>query len=214
MSTHPTPRGRQRRETLLRAATDLFIENGYANTSLDDIIEHAGGSRATIYSAFGGKEGLLQAVIGRFTDEFQEHLDAVDFDHKPLEEGLQLIGREFLQMILSPIALGMFRVTVSEAPRLPEVGRAYYQSGVARVQERLCRYLVARNTAGELCLENPQLATAQFLAMLKADLQIGALMGPCCEPTDEQIEASVAMAVGIFVHGCVGPVDINSTQRQ
>lgn len=214
MSVHPTSRGRQRRETLLREATDLFIENGYANTSLDDIIDRSGGSRATIYSAFGGKEGLLQAVIGRFTDEFQEHLDAVDFDHKPLEQGLQLIGREFLQMILSPIALGMFRVIVAEAPRLPEVGRAYYQSGVARIQDRLCRYLIARSTAGEMCLENPQLATAQFLAMLKADLQIGALMGPCCEPTEEQIEASVAMAVGIFVHGCVGPVNAPADSRK
>ena len=55
----------QRRERIVRAAAPLFLKKGYDNVSIDEIIGVVGGSKATIYAWFGGKEGLFEAVVRR-----------------------------------------------------------------------------------------------------------------------------------------------------
>ena len=52
-----TKRGHERCIALLISATELFLERGYDAVSLDDIVQHAGGSKASIYKYFGNKEG-------------------------------------------------------------------------------------------------------------------------------------------------------------
>src|ERR1700733_4105475 len=52
----------QRRERIVRAAWPLFVKKGYDNVSIDEIIGVVGGSKATIYAWFGGKEGLFEEV--------------------------------------------------------------------------------------------------------------------------------------------------------
>src|SRR5262245_39696811 len=53
----------QRRERIIRLAAPLFLKKGYDNVSIDEIIGVVGGSKATIYAWFGGKEGLFEAVV-------------------------------------------------------------------------------------------------------------------------------------------------------
>jgi AcrR family transcriptional regulator len=59
----PTTRaGRPRRssaEILADAASELFLENGYAKTTVDQIAQRAGVSRATFFNYFAGKADLL-----------------------------------------------------------------------------------------------------------------------------------------------------------
>lgn len=47
---------------LLLSANELFLDKGYDAVSLDDIVQHAGGSKASIYKYFGNKEGLFTAI--------------------------------------------------------------------------------------------------------------------------------------------------------
>ncbi|WP_431972612.1 TetR/AcrR family transcriptional regulator [Nocardia sp. bgisy134] len=51
------------RQILLRAAAELFAENGYRATTFEHIAERSGISRGSIPWHFGNKEGLLKAVI-------------------------------------------------------------------------------------------------------------------------------------------------------
>ena len=53
----------ERRERIARMAWPLFLKKGYDNVSIDEIIGVVGGSKATIYAWFGGKEGLFEAVV-------------------------------------------------------------------------------------------------------------------------------------------------------
>lgn len=57
-----TRRGIERRLALLLSATELFLQNGYDAVSLDDIVQHAGGSKTSIYKYFGNKDGLFTAI--------------------------------------------------------------------------------------------------------------------------------------------------------
>ena len=51
------------REQLVATATDLFLRDGYAATSLDTVADEAGYSKGAIYSNFTGKDELCLAVL-------------------------------------------------------------------------------------------------------------------------------------------------------
>src|SRR6201986_5035879 len=51
------------RERLLQAANELFYEEGVHTVGIDRVIERAGVAKATLYSAFGSKEALIQAYL-------------------------------------------------------------------------------------------------------------------------------------------------------
>ncbi|MFC5826406.1 TetR family transcriptional regulator [Nonomuraea insulae] len=60
---------RQSRELILRAAAELFAEKGYRQTTFADVAERSGISRGSIPWHFGGKEGLLVAVLEHSVQE-------------------------------------------------------------------------------------------------------------------------------------------------
>src|SRR5215468_4284493 len=62
------PRG-ERRAQLLAAATDIFVNNGYHATVMDDIAEHAGVSKPVLYQHFPGKLDLYLALLERHAAE-------------------------------------------------------------------------------------------------------------------------------------------------
>ena len=68
MSTAPTVKQEQSarsKNALIEAATALFAERGYRETSVQAIGERAGLSRGSIFWHFDSKEGLLWAVVER-----------------------------------------------------------------------------------------------------------------------------------------------------
>jgi len=56
---------RRTRQVILDTAQRLFLDNGYASTTVAAIAGRAGVSVETIYKAFGGKAGLVRALYER-----------------------------------------------------------------------------------------------------------------------------------------------------
>jgi AcrR family transcriptional regulator len=54
---------RQTRRAVLDAARDLFLERGYAATTVPEVAANAGVSVETVYKTFGNKPGLVKAVF-------------------------------------------------------------------------------------------------------------------------------------------------------
>lgn len=65
-----------RREELLDAAQQLFLEKGFAATSIDDIASSADVAKGTFYLYFPSKEALLAAIQERFIVAFCSRLEA------------------------------------------------------------------------------------------------------------------------------------------
>jgi AcrR family transcriptional regulator len=61
----PADRGATARERLLKAADELFYAEGINTVGIDRVIEHAGVAKASLYSAFGSKDGLIRAYLMR-----------------------------------------------------------------------------------------------------------------------------------------------------
>src|SRR5689334_16863161 len=56
-------KSRQTRQRILRAANELFVDQGYGSTTLQGIAERAGVAVQTIYFAFGNKPSLLKELV-------------------------------------------------------------------------------------------------------------------------------------------------------
>ena len=52
-----------KRSRVLKAAKELFVENGYSSTSMSQIAEKSGVTQSMIHYYFDSKQGLFQAVI-------------------------------------------------------------------------------------------------------------------------------------------------------
>ena len=64
-STSTTPDRLPARERLLAAADELFYGEGVHTVGIDRVIEQAGVAKATLYSSFGSKEGLIREYLLR-----------------------------------------------------------------------------------------------------------------------------------------------------
>ena len=56
------------RERLLEAARELFYAEGVHRVGIDRVIERAGVAKASLYSTFGSKEGLVRAYLDEYHD--------------------------------------------------------------------------------------------------------------------------------------------------
>src|SRR5437868_14058232 len=64
--------GEQRREQMLRAALEVIVERGYADTRIADVAERAGGSPALVIYYFKTKDQLLTEAIRYSEDSWYE----------------------------------------------------------------------------------------------------------------------------------------------
>ena len=61
-----------RRAQIIEAAIDCFLEHGYTNTSMSDIIKASGLSSGSIYSHFSGKEDILIGAVNERLNNVKE----------------------------------------------------------------------------------------------------------------------------------------------
>ncbi len=74
-------KGEQRKQELLKIAYDLFLSEGYENTSVDTIIEKAGIAKGTYYYYFESKEEMLEEVCMMMIDgETEKAMQIVNAD--------------------------------------------------------------------------------------------------------------------------------------
>src|SRR5260370_34582518 len=67
-----------RREAILQAAKDVFLEQGYELATMDDIAERARTTKRTVYAHFENKEALFGAMAEHSAGMFPDHLGELD----------------------------------------------------------------------------------------------------------------------------------------
>ena len=86
----------QRRSDIVRAASSIFGEKGYEGAQIAEIAKAAEVSLASVYSLFGGKEQLYQAVIEVAAESIREIVfDKVEPVPDPAERLLTLVDSLF-----------------------------------------------------------------------------------------------------------------------
>ncbi|MDT8273185.1 MAG: TetR/AcrR family transcriptional regulator, partial [Desulfomonilia bacterium] len=82
------------RTLIMRSARDLFHRKGFYSTTMEDIAQHSGFDRRTIYNHFKNKEDLFAALISSILTEILRIYDEIQFEHvNPLEKLRNLVFR-------------------------------------------------------------------------------------------------------------------------
>ncbi|MEH7749468.1 TetR/AcrR family transcriptional regulator [Neobacillus drentensis] len=76
---------------VLDKAMKLFWEQGYEKTSLNDLVEHMGIHRRSLYDTFGDKHTLFLKAMDRFRDKVSAELSGEVKRSKSAAEALQFI---------------------------------------------------------------------------------------------------------------------------
>lgn len=63
---------KETRELIINSAVELFIEKGYARTTLEDIVKRIGLTRGAFYWNFKSKKEILDEIIARYENFFRE----------------------------------------------------------------------------------------------------------------------------------------------
>ena len=125
-------------EELLDHALDLFLEKGFAGTSIDAITAAAGMAKRTVYARYGDKENLFKAALSRAIDEWIVPIDRLREQEGPdFEETLMRIGEILVENVLGPAGLRLLRLTNAESVTMPEIAL----ENVRRGTEPTLRYL-------------------------------------------------------------------------
>src|SRR5437660_4311646 len=102
-----------KRQRILRAATEVFAQNGYFNAKVSDIAKAAGVADGTIYLYFDGKEDLLVNIFREHTRNYLQSLER-DLTHARRPEAririairhhLETLGRDRALAIVAQVEL-------------------------------------------------------------------------------------------------------------
>jgi TetR/AcrR family transcriptional repressor of mexJK operon len=187
-----------RRDTILKAARELFLEYGFTCTTMAMIAARLGGSKAMIYSYFRNKEDLFAAHVADFCrDTARDYLNSgVSVDPT---RWLTQVGFEYLQRLFSEQATQMHRVLIAEAQRDPTLGRLFYELGPAKTRAKLQKYLEQIHSRGSLDIPDCKSAAEQFLNMCEGGKYSAFLLRLIDAPNEESIKEQVRRAVDSFL---------------
>ena len=193
------PRDPERCERIMEAARNHFYAHGLERASVDAIAAEAGVSKMTVYSHFGSKVGLFEAVVRERTERVMGGSAGVEaLDPLQPRKALLAVGAQFLALAREEGALGKFRSVYGAAGAQPEASRAFYRQGAERLIGDLTAYLRRAAEAGTLRVPHPRLAADLFLAMFLGDGHIrGLLMLEM--PDDRENKALLREAVRVFM---------------
>jgi len=173
-------------ETVLDRATELFWEQGYAQTSVADLVEATGVHKPSLYRTFGSKDDLFALVLRRYADTRIGFLTEQVAACGPGVEGIH----EFLSAIQSNLAdngarRGCLLIASSSerrgtTPGFEDFGAAYRQAFRAGLQP------LAARAGGSPSVTDQR---AQVLATLLLGLDVTARGGASAPELDETFAA-------------------------
>ncbi|MCB9764669.1 MAG: TetR/AcrR family transcriptional regulator [Alphaproteobacteria bacterium] len=160
------PRAERKRAAILAAAEGAFRERGYHGVSMDGIAERAEVSKRTIYNHFEGKDALFAVIVRRLFDGAHDATRSTYDPTRPVADQLRAVAEGKLRYVLEDRYLGLFRAVFADLARVPALASRVAETA-RREEESLVTLLRAANADGQLQVDDPAQAAAQFWALLK-----------------------------------------------
>jgi AcrR family transcriptional regulator len=193
------PRGNVRRRELAGVAEEVFLETGFADTTMQMIASRAGASKETLYRHFASKEALFAEIMKERAITLAGPGSALG-RHQAPRRALGELGLNLLRMMIYGKAPALFRVVVAETPRTAPLGALFYSAGPGAILDRLTEYLREETARGHLYCRRPGQAARLFLGAVIANHHLLVLVAPPEKPiTDRDLQAHVRAAVALFL---------------
>jgi AcrR family transcriptional regulator len=192
----------QLEDRLLDAAMRLFSRNGFSGTTMEAIAKEAGASTKTVYARYANKAEVVEALNVRLA----ERIAAARAAAAPRPQGMDprdallSIGRTQAHIYDSDEVVGLTRIAISEAHRMPSLVESFikgFQRSVSAIGDQLAGW----EGAGLLTLPGkPDVAARIFVEMVVGTPRIRAVIGRPLSPIE--LDEHVNTAVETFLTGC------------
>jgi len=153
-----TPKGEETRSALLRAASTLFAEQGYHQTSVPDIVRAAGVGHGTFYEYFGSRRAILVELTRQVADVESRlpRLKSQDLAERVRAEIFWYLSDHVEHLELSKV----WHEASNADPEIAETRRRERARRIARVRKGI-------EAAGTRPDIDPEIAAAALTAMLE-----------------------------------------------
>jgi len=193
-------RGLARQQKFLETAEEMFLTQGYASTSVNEVVRLAGGSLVTLYRMFGNKLGLFEAVFRKKTMTFFNELEEGVVWSDDIERSLLGFGEHMQSVILRSDGIAIYRLVLMENNAdQQEIQRIYYKYGPQVAIKMLANYLDKQVDADKVVIQDTYLAAAQFMEMIKGPFVNRLLFGEVI--SEKEVHSALVQGVQIFMKG-------------
>jgi TetR/AcrR family transcriptional repressor of mexJK operon len=170
-ATAETGRSERRRQAIIQAAAEVFLQHGYLGATTDEVAARASVSKQTLYKYFADKQHLFAETILDTTVQVVDGLSSAVAstlqDAQDVRQALRDVANGWVRGLLQPEVLRLRRLVIAEADRFPEVGRAWFDRGFDRALVILGEALRGLADRGLLHnLSDPTLAAYQFAGLV------------------------------------------------
>lgn len=155
----------RKRQSILAAATELFLQRGFLATNMDEVAAIASVSKQTVYTHFGTKEALFLEIVTGMTGEAGDELEgqvADPVDGRAIEGFLLEFAEQQLAIVMTPRLMQLRRLVIGEAERFPELGKRLHAKGPGRSIARLTKNLAHYSESGDVEAEDLRAAASFF----------------------------------------------------
>jgi AcrR family transcriptional regulator len=194
---HPAPLDLlpARRRAILMAAVGVLTEKGYARAGTLEIATRARVSKRELYTEFGSKRGILEALIDSASIEMQMPLTPAEIgDRHALAAVLTAYGVVALTTLTNPYVLAMYRLAIAEAPGNTELGEILDINGRQPNRRALVEIVRRGQAAGFVGPGEPDRLGQEFFGLLMGDLMVWLLLGVSEPPSADDIKARAERA--------------------
>ena len=191
-----------KREQILEGARRVFMKMGYDAASMNDITREAGVSKGTIYVYFQNKEDLFSALVEEERSRMLATMRVSLRRDIPVAQALQSYGVTVSRLLGHSNHIRIMRILLGVIDRMPEPSRQFLSCMPVNSRTILQEYLHQQVDAGNMDIEDCDLAAQQFV-----DLATGGLLKKqlfcqiAHEPEDDEVKRVVSSAVRLFMAG-------------
>jgi TetR/AcrR family transcriptional repressor of mexJK operon len=199
------PRGRPRavseearRDQVIESAFDVFLELGYAGTTMDIVAARCGISKRTLYEAFSSKTELFQAVI---VAHRRTMLDLPrDHDDRPFADALASIFWIDIQPKLERRRRAFIHLVMTEIRQFPEIGDMLRRDGVEESRRLLADWLTLERDRGVIASDDVRSDAGMLMDMIFGGLAIRP-GGPQQRLNRSQRRNYIRRCIDVFLNG-------------
>jgi len=200
--TRPTrgrPRDAEKNSAILEAAGELFLENGYDGTSMDEVAKRAGVSKQTVYSHFSAKEQLFSDAIHQKIEAYFPDSALSRVTTHTLEADLRAVSEAYMRLALSPEAIAVNRTLMTAAAKNTNLPKIFWEAGPQDLMGKLSAFLKGWVERGALKVNDVDEASDLLMSLLKGRHQFPLAIGLIDHVSDDEIDAHVERTVQHFL---------------
>ncbi len=151
------------KHSALDEAMELFWQRGYHATSIQDLVDHLGVNRQSLYDTYGGKDQLFLAALERYREMQAAPVRRLLEREGPAREIVRDFFRGYVDALLSEDCKGCFMAnTATELAGHDDVVAQVCSANARQFEAALSGLLVRAQQAGEISAERSPLKLARF----------------------------------------------------